>query len=152
MKIPLPCKFGTAAICEGKELPFIGVTWFQWSHGIEYTYYFLTKDYWHPVTFYTSDGTDFTEFVELPDILMQDIFFKDRGFPLKGKGYAMGIFYEKNRMYIDLILTDKYFAHVHVECKEKFQYQAGGHVKFPANWDKEKKENTLLKSFDGVIE
>lgn len=148
MKIPLPCKFGTAAMCNGKRLPFVGVSWFQWSDGMEYTYYFRTNDYWHPSSFYVSKGIEQPESINIPDSLMIDTFIKERGFPLKGKGYVFGVFYENDDLFLDFVLTDNYNAHVKVQCDQEFKYIPNGRIIFPLNWDtEEKQERVLLKSY-----
>lgn len=40
MIIPIPCKFGEKALCNGKRLVFKAVSWYKWFSGMEYTYYF----------------------------------------------------------------------------------------------------------------
>ena len=54
MKIPIPCEFGNYAECNNRQLPFSGVSWFKWTEGMEYTYFFDTNDKWDPVDFYTT--------------------------------------------------------------------------------------------------
>lgn len=54
MRIPLPCKFGDIIKCNGEYLPLRGVSWFQWTKGIEYTYFFTRNDFWHEKDFYTA--------------------------------------------------------------------------------------------------
>lgn len=54
MRIPLPCKFGDITKCNGEYLPLCGVSWFQWTKGIEYTYFFTRNDFWHETDFYTA--------------------------------------------------------------------------------------------------
>lgn len=52
MQIPIPCKFGDNAKCQNRILPLEGVSWFQWTCGIEYTYFFTVNNTWHSVDFY----------------------------------------------------------------------------------------------------
>lgn len=51
MIIPIPCKLGEKALCNGRMLVFCGVDWFRWSSGMQYTYFFETGDSWHEADF-----------------------------------------------------------------------------------------------------
>ena len=44
MRIPLPCRFGESALCNGRSLPLMGVEWFEWTKGMEYTYFIKYKN------------------------------------------------------------------------------------------------------------
>lgn len=147
MQIPIPCCFGDTAICEGKLLPFIGVTWFEWTRGMEYTYFFRTKDKWHNTNFYTTFRDKQQGFFEIPDNLLADASIKDRGYPLKGRGYAYGVWYKDNKNYVEFIMTSNYFAHIKIQCDKKGVFVPGGDILFPPSWDTEKKERAILKSY-----
>lgn len=148
VKIPLPCKFGEMADCNGKRLPLIGVSWFRWSKGMEYTYFFLEKDKWHDTNFYSTFCDKQPYFFEIPDSLLKDTFIKERGYPLKGKGYANGLRYKNGKTYIEFIMTSNYLAHIKVQCDEKGAFVPDGDIIFPTGWDtEEKKEKVLLKSY-----
>lgn len=147
MKIPIPCNFGECAECNNKQLPLVGVSWFKWTKGMEYTYFFNTSDKWHPVDFYTTfDNKQEFEFT-IPDKLLTNDFIKHKGYPLKGRGYANGVDYINGKTYIDFIMTDNYFAHIKVQCDENGLFVPGGEILFPTSWDTdEKKERVILKS------
>ena len=147
MKVPIPCSFGESAECEGKVLPFVGVSWFKWSSGMEYTYTFLTGHECNKYTFYYSSGDEHSKYITIPDKLLIDGPLKEKEFPFRGRGYAYGIDYINGKMYIDFILTDNYFSHIEAECDERFEYIPNGNIIFPPSWDtEEKKEKALLKS------
>lgn len=147
MEIPIPCKFGENAQCEKKCLPFTGVTWFKWSRGIEYTYFFSTNNKWHETDFYTTFQKEQPCCFEIADRLLDDTYIKERGYPLKGRGYAYGVFYKNSKTYIDFIITSNYLEHIKVQCDEKGIYIPGGDIIFPTGWDtEEKKERAILKS------
>lgn len=147
MKVPIPCTFGNYAECNNRQLPFSGVSWFRWSRGMEYTYFFLTSDKWHPIDFYTTfENVQSFEFV-VPDELLTDDFIKHKGYPLKGRGYATGVCYQNEKTYIDFIMTDMYLSHIKVQCDGEGKYIPNGDVIFPTSWDsEEKQERAILKS------
>ena len=148
MKIPIPCNFGEKAYCNGRKLPFEGVSWFKWSRGVEYTYFFATNDYWNSTDFYTTFKCESKNQIEIPDFLLKDGFVKDKGFPLKGRGYAYGVCYVDGKTYIDFIMTSNYLAHIKAQCDTTGAYIPNGDIIFPASWDTdEKRENAMLKSF-----
>lgn len=147
MNIPIPCNFGDKAQCNSRQLPFVGVDWFKWTKGVEYTYFFLTSDTWHSVDFYTTFENVQPFHFTIPDNLLIDTFIKDRGYPLKGRGYANGIHYQNGKTYIDFIMTSNYMAHIRVECDKNGLYVPNGDIIFPTSWDTaEKKGRVLLKS------
>ena len=153
MKIPIPCNFGEYAKCKNRQLPFVGVTWFHWTQGWEYTYFFKTNDTWHDIDFYNTFQKEQPFYFEIEDNLLCDMFIKDRGFPLKGRGYAYGIYYENGKRYIEFILSSNYLAHIKVQCDENGQFVPDGDIIFPLGWDEEKKKKVLLKSvkYNGEI-
>lgn len=146
MKIPLPCNFGEQAECNGRLLPLNGVSWFIWESGVEYYYFFKKNDVWHPTEFYSTFETDQPLSVEISDHLLSDGFLKEKGFPVKGRGYATGLFFANNKLYIDLILSDFSNRHLKVECDRDGNYVENGDIVFPPSADTiEKKERFLLK-------
>lgn len=147
MQIPIPCEFGNYAECNNKQLPFVGVSWFKWTKGMEYTYFFAKSNKWHTVDFYTTfDKLQPFKYI-IPDKLLIDDFIKDKGYPLKGRGYANGIYYKNGKKYIDFIMTDQYWAHIKVQCDRKGEYIPNGDIIFPTAWDtEEKRERIILKS------
>ena len=147
MKIPIPCEFGNMAECNRRILPFYGVEWFKWTRGMEYTYFFMTNCKWNSNDFYTSsEETQPYEFT-IPDILLVDDFIKDKGYPLKGRGYASGVFFLNEKTYVNFILTDQYLSHIRVQCDGKGEYVPNGDIIFPTGWDKEKQTRMCLKSY-----
>lgn len=151
MKIPIPCNFGDFSDCKGRLLRLIGVSWFRWSHGMEYTYFFAVNDYWHDTSFYTTYKSEQPYYFEIPNDLLIDRYIKDHGYPLKGSGYACGVNYRDGKMYIDFLMTSNYFAHINVQCDNKGIYVPGGDIIFPKSWDtEEKKDSAVLKGYKTV--
>ena len=66
MRIPLPCRFGESALCNGRFLPLVGATWFRWTKGMEYTYFFKLNDKWHDTDFYSSFQNKQYNYFEIP--------------------------------------------------------------------------------------
>lgn len=151
MKIPIPCEFGEYAECNNKMLPFVGVDWFKWTQGMEYTYFFKVNNEWHNTDFYTTYKKEQKSSIEIPNELLEDTFIKDRGFPLKGKGYATGVFYKDGKTYIDFIISSNYFEHIRVQCDKNGVYVKNGDIIFPTGWDTKKKEKAVLKSILKLI-
>lgn len=148
MIIPLPCIFGEKAICNGKILPLKGVSWFHWSNGIEYTYFFAENDYWHDTDFYATYDTTQSFQLEISNELLADKFIKEHGFPLKGRGYASGIAFVNDKTYIDFIMTSNYLTHIKVQCDEIGNYVPNGDIIFPPSWDTDdKRDNAILKAY-----
>ena len=151
MRIPLPCKFGDSAKCNGKLRPLKGVSWFQWPKGMEYTYFFSKNDFWHDTDFYTTfDVRQMPCEFCIPDSLLIDRPVKEHGYPLKGRGHAFGIHYENGQTYMDFIMTSFFFAHIRVQCDGDGKYVKGGNILFPPSWDtEEKRKAVILKSYSG---
>lgn len=151
VKIPLPCNFGNIANCEGKQLPLIGVSWFRWGRGMEYTYFFSVDNPWNDSRFYTTYLTEQPYSFYIPDGLLTEKKIQEHGYPLKGTGYAFGVFYINSKTYIDFIMTSNYFAHINVQCDGAGHYVPGGDIIFPPSWDtEEKQERVLLKSINFI--
>lgn len=147
MNIPIPCEFGNYVECKNRQLPLVGVSWFKWSEGMEYTYFFSTSDKWHTVDFYTTFDYVQPFSFTIPDKLLIDDFIKYKEYPLKGRGYANGIYYKNGKTYIDFIMTDRYLAHIKVQCDGEGKYIPNGDIIFPTAWDtEEKQEKVILKS------
>lgn len=154
MRIPMPCRLGGMAECDGMVLPLSGVSWFDWSSwGMEYTYYFSVKDRWGGRTkMYTTFGTEQPFNVSVPDSLLIDRPIKEHGYPLKGKGHACGLHHKDGNTYIDFIMTDRYWAHIRVQCDEKWEFVPNGDIILPPSWDtEEKKGSALLKAYGASL-
>lgn len=148
MKIPLPCKFGDIADCNGVKLPLKAVSWFRWSRGMEYTYFFSKNNKFHNTDFYTTFQSNQQYYMEIPDTLLNDIAIKEHGYPLRGKGHAVGIHYQDSKTYMEFLITSNYYEHIKVQCNINGMYVPGGDIIFPTSWDtEEKKEKAILKSF-----
>lgn len=151
MKIPLPCRFGEIIDYKRNHLVFTGLTWFQWTKGMEYTYFFSGTDHWHNIHFFTTFQQEQPYYIEIPDNLLQNTYIKDRGYPLTGRGYAYGIFFENDKTYMDFIITSRYMEHIKVQCDEKGICVQNGDIIFPRNWDNdEKKDRAILKSWKNM--
>lgn len=147
MQVPLPTNFGEKAICNNRVLPFKGVSWFKWSSGMEYTYFFTVNDSWHSVDFYTTFDRAQKHNIEIPNKLLEDGSVKDKGFPLRGKGFVNGIYYIDGRLYVDFMITSNYYEHIKVQCDKHCKYVPSGDIIFPTSWDTEdKKQRAILKS------
>ena len=147
MKLPLPCNFGEFSRCENRLLPLCGVSWYNWSSGMDYTYFFNTESKWNPVTFYNTKDPIKNVIVDIPDHLLEEGFIKEKGFPLKGRGYIAGLDYINGKTFVDIISTTNYLAHIRVQCDEKICYVPNGEIRFPTSWETdEKKQRMLLKS------
>ena len=148
MRVPMPCRFGESADCEGTVLPLSGVSWFRWSWGMEYTYYFSTGGKWHGTKFYSTCETEQPFEIDIPDSLLSDRPIREHGYPLKGTGYAYGVHYKDGKTYIDFIMTSNYWAHIKVQCNDDWNYEQNGDIIFPPSWDtEEKREGAVLKAF-----
>lgn len=144
MIIPLPCEFGNVAECNGMMLPLNGVFWFEWTSGIEYTYFFSKNDFWHETSFYTTFRNEQPCKFEMPDTLTKDTYIKDHGYPLKGRGYACGVHYKEGKTYIEFIMTSHYYAHIKVQCNDRGIYVPNGNIIFPPSWDTEEKKDAVV--------
>lgn len=153
MRIPLPCKFGEKADCEGRVLPLSGVFWFKWSWGMEYTYFFSIGDKWHGTRFYSTLDTEQPFGIDLPDSLLIDKSVKEHGYPLKGSGYADEVCYRYGKTYIDFVMTSSYQAHIRVQCDEKWECVPNGDIIFPPSWDMEEKRNdAVLRAYRSSLD
>ena len=146
MEVPIPCAFGEDADCEGRTLPFTGVSWFKWSSGMDYTYYFLTNNKWREYAMFSNKGTEYTKKLTIPDALLACGPMKDKGIPLKGRGRAWGVALKKERRYIDFIFPDDLYAHILVECNDRCEPIPGGDMIFPITWEEDRINRVLLKS------
>lgn len=147
MIIPLPCRLGDVAECKGKEVPLKGVSWFRWTKGMEYTYFFKKNNKWNDTDFYTTFECKQPYFFEIPDSLLKDTIIKEHGYPLAGRGYADGLEYIDGKTYIDFIITSSYLSHILVQCDKNAKYVNGGDIILPIAWSEEKKEKAILKSY-----
>lgn len=97
MIIPIPCKLGEKALCNGRMLVFCGVDWFRWSSGMEYTYFFETGDSWHEADFYTGDGAGMSKYIEMDNVLLSSFVLREKGFPFRGEGYVEGFRFKNGK-------------------------------------------------------
>lgn len=148
MIIPLPCKLGENYITEKGIQRLTAVNWFKWSRGMEYTYFFqeLNKNVWSTNHFEAFIEPNFDISCEINDSLIQNGFLKGKGFPIKGRGYAYGYKLISDELFVELILTDKYLAHIYVQCNENGDYVEGGRVIVPPSWDTEEKQKSIILS------
>lgn len=144
MRVPLPCRFGDLAECKGKLLPLCGVSWFQWMKGMEFTYFFKRNIIWHEMDFYTTFDEEQPYGFTVSDELLSDGLVKERGYPLKGRGHASGIYYENEKIYMEFILTSLYHFPVKVQCDDDGKYVKGGDIILPPNWNTEEKRKKIL--------
>lgn len=155
MKIPIPCNFGNKGVCNNKYLIFSGVTWFKWSTGYDYTYFFHTENKWSQYDFYTSKGEENKNYIDIKETLLEDKSLVEHGYPLTGTGYLSGISYKDGKYYADLIITSHYLSHIKVECDTQGIYQEGGVIIFPPtpSFDTtEKRQKYLLKKYHYLAE
>lgn len=144
MIIPIPCKLGDNFITKEGLKTLKHVTWFKWSYGTEYTYFYENYRKWETSYFENLMNPTYDYSCEIKDILLKDDFLKDRGYPLKGKGYAVGYNMIDDELYVELILTDKYLAHIYVQCNEIGEYVENGKIYLPPSWDTEEKQKSIL--------
>ena len=145
MIIQIPCKFVEKALCNGKRLVFKGVSWYKWSSGMEYTYYFETGSRWNPTSFYVSKGENFSEYIEVDDQLTSVFDFKEKNFPFRGKGYVDGICLINGQRYACVVSETFYWSHHKVQCDERGFYIQDGNILFQRNWNENQKDGILLK-------
>lgn len=146
MRVPVPNALGTTAEKNNGSYRLTGVTWFFWSTGTEYTYFYETGKKWSTADIEVVKNPDFSFVHEIDDFLLQDGFLKEKGYPIKGRGYVNGLSVINGKLAADIILTDKYLAHVYAECDETGRYIEDGTVYVPPNWDAEEKRLSIILS------
>lgn len=144
MNIPIPCELGDSIITQKGLKTLYGVTWFKWSDGMEYTYFYEEKKKWISSYFEVIKNPVYDYRCVINDILLKDGFLKDKGYPLKGRGYVSGYKLVNNELYAELILTDKYLAHIYVQCDKCGEYVTNGKIFVPPSWDTEQKQKSIL--------
>lgn len=145
MIIPIPCKLGEKALCNGKMLVFCGVDWFRWSSGMEYTYFFEAGDSWHETDFCTGDGAGMSKYIEVDNVLLSSFVLREKGFPLRGEGYVEGFRFKNGKTYAHILCETFYFSHHYVESDEKGRCVPGGNIIFQANWSEKQIDAILSK-------
>ena len=149
--IPLPCDFGEMLITNDGLRMLVGVSWFTWTDRVTFSYFFSAKDKWSAGSFIDEDNPTYKLQYQIDNTLLLDGFLKDKGYPIKGRGYLSGLSYKNNQIYAELILTDQYFAHIYVQCNNNGAYVPGGDVIVPPSWDTEEKRNSIiLKQYAGI--
>ena len=57
-----------------------------------------------------------------------------------------------NELYVELILSDKYLAHIYVQCNKTGEYIENGKIYIPPSWDTEEKQKSiLLAQYNNII-
>lgn len=154
MDVPIPCDFGFYSLCKNKFLEFCGVSWFKWTSGYEYTYFFTTKNEWIRSEFFTSNGKECRKYLDIDDALLVDKAFVEHGYPLKGSGYLIGIKSIDGELYAELILTSHYLTHLKVECDEHGHFITNGKIIFPPTPScetLEKRKSYLMKKYEHLV-
>ena len=146
MLIPIPCRLGDSYITEEGVKLLKHISWFKWSYGMEYTYFYKDENCgkWETSYFESFINPTYELFCEIKDVLLQDDFLKNRGYPLKGRGYAVGYEIIGGELYVELILSDKYLAHIYVQCNDTGEYMENGKIYVPPSWDTEEKQKSIL--------
>lgn len=152
MRVPIPYSFGEYGEIptRKKTLRFCGVSWFKWSTGLEYTYFFKTENKWSEYDFYVSSGNRYSNFIEIDDRFLLEKSFREHGYPFVGSGYLTGVMWIDDTIYADIMITSAYNAHVKVECLGDGQYKRGGRILFPPTPSfetVEKREKFLRKEY-----
>lgn len=83
-------------------------------------------------------------YYEIDDSLLCDGFLKEKGFPIKGRGYVNGLSLIDDKLFAEIILTDKYLAHIYVEFNKNGKYEEGGSVVVPPSWDTIEKQYSII--------
>ena len=142
MRVPVPYLLGEYAQKEKKH--FVGVSWFPWSSGMEFTYFFRPEGKWKTSDIIVEKEPEYRLGYEIDDALLQDGFLKEKGFPIKGRGYVSGFSYVDGEITADVILKDKYFSHIYIACTENGHYKENGKVYVPPSWDTEERMYSII--------
>lgn len=142
---------GEKFITEKGEKVLKGVSWFEWSTGIEFTYYFEREEKWAAVYFFTVKEPDYKLSYDVYDNLLINDSLKNNGFPIKGRGYLSGLRTIHGCLFADIILTDCYLAHVYARCDKNGNYIENGDIYVPPSWDTvERQYSIILKQYSKV--
>ena len=157
MRVPIPYDFGEYGKIptSKKTLRFCGVSWYKWSTGWEYTYFFVTENKWGEYDFYVSSGDKYSNFIEIDDRFLLEKSFREHGYPFLGSGFLTGIMWRDSVLYADIMITSAYNAHIKVECLENGQCKRGGQILFPPTPSfetAEKREKYLQKKYKYLAE
>lgn len=144
MKIMLPCDQGECLVTLKGIKILSGVSWFKWSDGTEFTYFFEENKKWSTPYFFSEKDPDYNLYYEVCDTLLLNDFLKTRGLPIKGRGFVCGLRLFNNRLFTEIILTDSYFAHIYTECDKRGNYIKGGDILVPPSWDTEQKKYSII--------
>lgn len=151
MNILLPCEFRENVITSKGLKTLIGATWFKWVDGMEFTYFYQSDSKWGNDDFEVVKNAKHKPYYEINDSLIKDGFLKDKGYPIKGRGYICGLRIINDKLYAHIILTDKYLAHIYVECNKNGMYKELGSVFVPPSWDTEEKQKSIiLEKYKGI--
>lgn len=151
MNVKVPCKLGSNIVTEKGFKKLTSIFWYRWSDGIEVTYFFANDKKWESSDFICEKEPTYKLGYEIDDDLLVDDFLSDKGYPLKGRGYICGLRMVDKKLFAELILTDKYLAHIYVECDEHGRYVKNGSVYVPPSWDTlEKQYSIILKKHSNI--
>ena len=151
MEIKAPCKLGEFVDFGEEKRKFSSLIWFQWSDGLEYTYFFDSKGKWTSCTFFCEKNVEYPTQYHIDDSLLINEFLKSKDFPIKGRGFVSGLRAIDDKLYVEIILTDKYLAHIYAECNESGQYIENGTILVPPSWDtREKQYSIIFNKYDNI--
>ena len=146
MKVKTPCSLGETFTTPKGIQTLSAVTWFSWIDGIEFTYFYKIKDKWHSNYFITERNPIYKTGYIISDRLTRDGFLKEKGYPIKGRGYICGLRMINNLMYAEILLTDLYYTHIYVPCNMQGEFEPNGPIIVPSSWDTEEKRTSILLS------
>ena len=146
MNVKTPCSLGETFITPKGIQTLSAVTWFSWTNGVEFTYFYKIKDKWHSNYFVTERNPTYDTRYMISDKLIRDGFLKEKGYPIKGRGYVYGLKTIEDKLYVNLILTDMYYAHIYVPCNIEGKFHSHGPIIVPPSWDTEEKRKSILLS------
>ena len=152
MKIPLPCDFGELLIIKNGIRILQGVSWYKWTDCTKYTYFFSNNNKWGTSEFLDVDDPAFRLCYQVDDALLIDGFLKDKGYPIRGRGYLCGMNYVDGQLYGELLLTDMYYQHIRARCTKAGEYMPEGELLVPPSWDTEEKQRSIILKQCGDID
>ena len=149
--IKMPCDFGET--CELSKEPLASVTWFIWvMFGGEYTYAFTESKKFSVVNLISKTDYEAKEYpikYEIEEEYLNDGPLEMLGLPIKGTGYVMGLSKKGDSLYLDVLYTSQYNAHIQIEVNEKLKY-VGGMVFVPPTWSDKKIRGVLTKEYKNI--
>lgn len=151
MRIPIPCKLGDSIMTKKGLKILCGVSWFQWTDGIEFTYFYENSEKRGNKYFEYQKNPEYETSILINDSLLQNELLIKKSYPIKGRGYLYGLQKINGNLFAEIILTNVYFSHIYVQCNEDCAYVDGGEVLVPPSWDtKEKQYSIILKKYSNI--